>query len=289
MSFISWSLSTRALALASGVAPSILTPPLRGGGLKDLETMVGDPPRLGRDVVLVPFGDRRLLGGHLALERGDPGRVDLLQHRDHGRDIHLQDIDTVFHHAVDYDFLFIHGFHFLDIGHVRPVQPGGDPGAHVAGVPVVGLLAANHEVDRALFLGDLLDTLEQGVGRRPGVRAGEGAARQMKGLVRPARDGLAKRLFRLGRPHGDDRDRAPRHALLDPHALFNGVLVEGVDGRRHALAFQGPGDRVNLDVGSGRRLLDADNDMQSHYSPLAASSLVSIMPISFRWIWLVPS
>jgi hypothetical protein len=66
--------------------------------------------------------------------------------------------------------------------------------------------------------------------------------------------------------HRDDGNGRAGDAFLDPDRLLDGVLVERVDGRGHPLALERAGDGIDLDIAGGGRLLNADDDMDSHLS-----------------------
>ena len=76
----------------------------------------------------------------------------------------------------------------------------------------------------------------------------------------------AKRLFGLRRAHGDDGDGGVSpHPFLDANGLFDGVFVERINGRGHAFTLQRSGFGIDLDVGGGGRLFDADDDMHNGF------------------------
>ncbi len=72
---------------------------------------------------------------------------------------------------------------------------------------------------------------------------------------------LTEGLLRLGRAHRDDRNHRVGNPFLDPDGFLNGVFVERVDGGRHPFALQGARFGVDLNVGCGRSLFNANDDV----------------------------
>src|SRR5205823_1811551 len=122
----------------------------------------------------------------------DARLVDFFDDRDHGGHIHFKDVGAVFHHAVDPEKTgFSRGggldlFHLFYVGDVGPIEPSADARAHMAGIAVVGLLAANDQIHGSADFDNFSNPHFESVGRGVGVGAGELAPADMVGIVAAA-------------------------------------------------------------------------------------------------------
>ena len=68
-------------------------------------------------------------------------------------------------------------------------------------------------------------------------------------------------VFGLGRSHRKDGNNGSRNPLFDSNGLFNCIFIEGINSGRHAFAFKSSRFGIDLDIGRGRSLLDASDDV----------------------------
>ncbi len=147
-----------------------------------------------------------------------------------------------------------------NIGELIEAEPAGDAGTDLRRVAVDRLLAGEDDVGRAPGLADLADRLGERVARRQSVGAGEETVGEQHRAIGAERERLAQRILGRRRTHGEDRHFA---ALLvaQPQRRFEREQIIGVDDRRHALAHDRVGDRMDADLRRVRNLLDANDEV----------------------------
>ena len=131
----------------------------------------------------------------------------------------------------------------------------GDLGAHLGGVAVDGLLAAEDHVEFALGVLHLPDGLGEDVAGGQGVRPAEGPVGEEIGLVRGDGQAFPQGGLRLGGSHAQHHDLGVGVVVLDAGGRLQGVAVKGVDDAGHAVPDQSVGLRIDLDLVGVRDLL----------------------------------
>ena len=137
-------------------------------------------------------------------------------------------------------------------------------GCHLSGGPVLGLLAAEDQVEPSFHIG----RFDDGVAGGEGIRAAEGTPGDQNRLIAAHGQALPQGALGHWRPHGDERDLSAVF-FLDLNSRLQGVEIQGVGQRGHTGADQISGFRIHPDQVNIRNLLDADKYIQ-HISLLSA-------------------
>ena len=189
---------------------------------------------------------------------GQPGGVDVAVHADQGGQGHGQVHNLVVQpggYVQGVVPAVVNGQHIGDVGQAQIFR---HLRAHLGGVAVGGLLAAEDQVEFSA----LADALGDGVGRSQDVGTGKFPVRQHGTLFgthahRFLNDGLS-----LGRAHGQGF-----HTAAEPlgqfQSGFDGVQVIGVDLAGNTASFQHAGDRIHFHIVGTGHLLDTDKDFHN--------------------------
>ena len=189
-------------------------------------------------------------------QRGQTRHIDILLHGDEAgeRNVHR------FHHVLQLLFRVHAVAADRQPGHprrVRNAQMLGNGGAHLGGVAVSGLAAAEDQIK----VPHAADGLREGVAGSQHVRAAQPPVAEHIALIRAHHVGLPDDGLGLGRAHG-----AHGHgtAVRFPKAQrrFQGVEVIGVHFALYACALEYARFLVHLHLVRGGHLLDADKDSQ---------------------------
>ena len=210
----------------------------------------------------VPGDDFRAGRAKRVVDAAAPHHIGAFEHGDHRRQVGLQDLHAAFGAALQRHraALAIDLVDAGDIGDLFELQALGDAGADLRGVAVDGLLAAEHDVDLAEGVADLLQRRREREGRGQRVGAGEEAVGEQNGAVGADGHGLSQGIAGHGRAHGEHGDLAA-HLVAPAQGLFQREQVIGVDDGRHALPHDRVGHRMDADLRRIWDLFDANDKM----------------------------
>ena len=155
------------------------------------------------------------------------------------------------------------------IGHLGDLQLLSDLGAHLGGVAVDGLTAAEDDV--ILVHTQVLDGGSQDLGGGEGIGAAELAGGHQHGLVHAHGLQLQQHAGGGRGPHGHGDDGAAQ-LILQGQGGFDGVHIIGVDDGLHGGAVEGA---IGVDghlAGGIRHLLDTYDKLHSILAPFRVTS-----------------
>jgi len=127
----------------------------------------------------------------------------------------------------------------------------------MSGIAVYGLSPAQDQVRKGIHPGNRACNH---LGGGQGVCTGKVSVRQQNRLVGSCSHGLPQRFFTLGRPHGENRDRASLF-LLQIQRCLESNAVKRIDDALHPVPNDGHPLPVDTNVGSIRNLFYAHDDV----------------------------
>ena len=109
----------------------------------------------------------------------------------------------------------------------------------------------------------------EGVGGGQRIGARKGPVAEQQGGIHPAGHGLPQQPLHRRDAHAEGAHRAAQ-LFFQPHRLFHGVGVKGVDHRLPPIPDDGLGLRVQFDFIGGRYLFDTHDDL--HFASSSAAN-----------------
>ena len=166
--------------------------------------------------------------------------------------------------------------HATHVGHAGNLKGTGKLGTNLGRIAIHRHLAADEQVE---VLVERLDAAFESIGGCQGIGTCKGAIGQQQRVVGASGDAVAQQ--RLGR---GDAHRHHRHAhihakadkvVLQRQRAFQSARIKGINDRLLAIAHDGIGLGVHLDLGAARHRLDAHHHMEIahlHAPPFWTSS-----------------